>query len=80
MSYCHVQGKARGSFSGWKHPKHFTQELGSRKALPSPQNVAEFVPQVVPIGKAATSLHSSVNPFSLWFHGLEMKLHIETHV
>lgn len=75
---CSVQGKFRGNFSGWKHPKHFNQELGRGKALPSPQCVAEFVPQVVPIGKAATSLHTSVNPFSLWFLRLEMKLHIET--
>lgn len=31
------------------------------------------------MGKATTSLHTSVNPFSLWFHRLEqMKLHLET--
>lgn len=60
------------------HPKHFNQELGGIKALPSPQCAAECVPQVVPVGKAASSLHPSVNSFSLWIHGLEMKLHMET--
>lgn len=34
---------------------------------------------MMPAGKATSSLHTSVNPFSLWFNGLkQMKLHRET--
>lgn len=33
---------------------------------------------VLPIGMAAAPLHASANPFSLWLHGLEMELLMET--